>query len=403
MTEGIEFRQITADEFPEMARGMSRAIGFSPPSDDFFAVATKHYHPDRSVGGFDGGRLVGATYSHRYELTLPGGTLLVAGGVTNVFVASTHRRRGILNVLMRTQLEDLRERGEPVAILVASESVIYGRYGYGACEDLIEVEIDPRRGTLTHLPSTPGRVVGVDEETADKIFPDVYDRWRRGQPGAIIRDDASWEHWKRGRKVADESLLVYENESGEADGYARYKLQMRWDAGVPDHTVRVSDFVVCTEEARAGLYRTMLGVDLATTVAIGNVAVDDPIRWWLADPRQMKVKRFGDFLWLRPLNIEVLLGSRSYSADDRLVLGVTDAMFPDGAGAYAVSPDGCTRTDADPDIELDVGQLGAVSLGGRSFLELGRAGRITERTQGALHRADAMFAWSPRPWGNTYF
>ena len=33
--------------------------------------------------------------------------------------------------MMRRQLEDVNARGEPLAILWASEGAIYGRFGYG--------------------------------------------------------------------------------------------------------------------------------------------------------------------------------------------------------------------------------------------------------------------------------
>ena len=51
--------------------------------------------------------------------------------MTVVGVLPTHRRRGVLTEMMRTQLEDVRERGEPIAALWASEEVIYRRFGYG--------------------------------------------------------------------------------------------------------------------------------------------------------------------------------------------------------------------------------------------------------------------------------
>ena len=57
--------------------------------------------------------------------------MLPAAGVTFVAVLPTYRRRGVLSSLMRRQLADVRDRGEPLAILWASEAVIYGRYGYG--------------------------------------------------------------------------------------------------------------------------------------------------------------------------------------------------------------------------------------------------------------------------------
>ena len=68
---------------------------------------------------------------YSFQLSVPGQEVLPAAGVTCVAVLPTHRRRGVLSSLMRRQLADVRDRGEPLAILWASEAVIYGRYGYG--------------------------------------------------------------------------------------------------------------------------------------------------------------------------------------------------------------------------------------------------------------------------------
>jgi predicted acetyltransferase len=56
------------------------------------------------------------------------------------------------------------------------------------------------------------------------------------------------------------------------------------------------------------------------------------------------------------------------------------------------------RTDAAADIALDVAALGSVYLGGFTFTELARAGRLEEVRPGALARADALFRVDRRPW-----
>src|SRR5258708_11568280 len=90
---------------------------------------------DRSLAAFDAARPdagpVGATGIYTFGMTVPGGGLPPAG-VTMVGVLPTHRRRGILRAIMRRQIADIAARGEePIAALWASETPIYGRYGYG--------------------------------------------------------------------------------------------------------------------------------------------------------------------------------------------------------------------------------------------------------------------------------
>jgi predicted acetyltransferase len=88
----------------------------------------------------ENGVVVGGASAFDFQLTIPG-AIVPAAGVTIVGVLPTHRRRGILKELMRAQLDDVHERGEPLAVLWASEETIYGRYGYGMAAQCGEIEL----------------------------------------------------------------------------------------------------------------------------------------------------------------------------------------------------------------------------------------------------------------------
>src|SRR5437868_13738433 len=95
-------------------------------------------------GAFDDGRVVGGAGAFPLDLSVPGGSL-PCGGVTAVGVYPTHRRRGALRAMMRAQIDDIHERGEPIAALWASEAPIYGRYGYGLASFSGEIELIKER------------------------------------------------------------------------------------------------------------------------------------------------------------------------------------------------------------------------------------------------------------------
>src|SRR5689334_20136010 len=108
-----------------------QAAAFGEESWEWFAKAAEELMPlDRVLAAFDGGRAVGCAASWPLRMTIPGGEL-PAAGVTWVAVLPSHRRRGLLREFMRRQLDDLHARGEPLAVLTASEAAIYGRFGYG--------------------------------------------------------------------------------------------------------------------------------------------------------------------------------------------------------------------------------------------------------------------------------
>ena len=105
---------------------------------------------------FDGDAIVGGAGVFPFELSIPGGPLPCAG-VTVVGVLPTHRRRGILDRMMRAQLADVRERGEPLAALWASEETIYGRFGYGlAAQDAMIRALAAHAALRRELPAARG-------------------------------------------------------------------------------------------------------------------------------------------------------------------------------------------------------------------------------------------------------
>ena len=61
------------------------------------------------------------------------------------------------------------------------------------------------------------------------------------------------------------------------------------------------------------------------------------------------------------------------------------------------------RTTKEPDLTLEVPDLGAAYLGGVRFSTLARAGLVVEHTAGALARADQLFAAEPLPFAHTWF
>jgi len=56
-----------------------------------------------------------------------------------------------------------------------------------------------------------------------------------------------------------------------------------------------------------------------------------------------------------------------------------------------------TATQDAPDLTLDVRELGAAYLGGRSLTALASAGLIVEHRTGALLRASNAFGWPVAP------
>jgi predicted acetyltransferase len=200
---------------------------------------------------------------------------------------------------------------------------------------------------------------------------------------------------------------VYRDPDGTAEGYALYSLDEKWEGHHPASTLKVDDLVATTDDAYHALWRHVLEVDLVRTVKAGERPWREPLPWLLTDPRQVMTTSTNDFLWVRLVDVRAALASRRYATADRLVVEVVDAFRPDDGGRFALEggPDGasCKRVRTRPDLVLPTQVLGSSYLGEPAFADAAAAGRVEERTPGAVARAEAMFGWTPRPWCHTWF
>jgi predicted acetyltransferase len=422
-------RSITPDEYPKFWHAIHIPFGERPTerSLEIWRTACEFDRTLVTVDPEDGDRFVATAGAYSLELTLPGGALLPAAGVTWVGVLPTHRRQGLLTALMRRQLDDVSDRGEALAILNASESSIYARFGYGQASEATVLEIDRQHTAFAHRSLVspargsselaPGRVRVIDHEEALGLLPAVYDRVRRLQPGAVSRIPEYWtsslqDPYEPVDGFGPRYYVSYvSSASGTVDGAAHYRIKPYWDQGFPAHTLEVNELLAVTPSAYTELWRYLLSLDLVQTIRVLRRPVDEPVRWQLADPRRLRPTRITDELWVRLLDIEAALSARSYRTYDRLLFDVTDTFRPQVAGRYLLevgqSGAGCHRTASDTgthaDLTLDISDLSSTYLGGVSFSTLGRAGRVTEETPGALTRADLLFSTDRAPYCGTPF
>ena len=366
---------------------------------------------DRSLAAFDGDRVVGTGGAHSMDLTLPGLTTVPVGGLTAIGVLPTYRRRGILRAMIERHFEDVESRGEPLSVLNASESTIYSRFGYGAATWSSDLEIDTRVAALRDPPEAPGEVRMVDAGEGEKLLPEFYDRARRSQPGELTRKPEVWASYFQDppwfRHGASRHYDVVYEEAGRVEGWVSYRIEEQWVGPLPDNAVRVRELYALTPAARAALWRFTLGLDLASKVKMPNRPGHEPLGWLLADPRRLRVTHTHDDLWVRLLDLPVALAARRYAIEGRLVLQVADRMRPANDGRFALDagPDGasCQPSRDEPDLVLGVDALGAAYLGGARLSTMAAAGRVAERSPGALERADLLFSSNPPPWSTTSF
>jgi predicted acetyltransferase len=388
----IEIRSPSDDELEAAMRAGTASFGEQLNEGDV-ERHRKTMPPDRFIAAYDNGRPVGTAAACPFELTIPGGRLR-AGGVTWVGVLPSHRRRGILTQFMRYQFDDLHERGDPLAILWASESAIYGRFGYGISAPNASIDAERVRFRFRDDPGPTGAVRFVDADEAAEVLPPVYDRLRVEIPGMFSRPPEWWKHlrladpeaWRRG--AGPKFFAVYERD-GQAEGYAIYRVKDDWHQGIPQGQVRVHEAFGTSSGATREVWRFLFGIDLIARVQAQVFDLASPLPLMVADMRSLHLT-VGDGLWLRFVDVEAALRARAYAAAEPVVLEVRDELCPWNAGRFRVGA-GVERTEDAPDLELDVADLASAFLGAFDFHALARAERVTERTDGALAHATKLF------------
>jgi predicted acetyltransferase len=388
------------EEFGQAVLAIGQYFGLEP-TEERMERFSKNLPIERMHAAREDGRIVGGAGVFPFELTVPGGTVRAAG-VTVVGTYPTHRRRGVLRAMMRTQLDDVHERGEPVAYLWASEETIYGRFGYGMASLTGSFSL-PRDYAAFALPiERDGRIRLVEQDEALRTFPKIWEAVRRRIPGMLARTRNWWEfrslydspEWRDG--AGPKRFAVLERD-GRPEGYAIYRHKPKWEEGVSESELVVVEAIARDGAPTAELWRYLLDIDWAARITAELLPVDHPLFQLLATPRRMRF-RVGDGVWVRLVDVGEALSARTYRADGAVVFDVTDAFCPWNEGRWRVADGRAKRSRAASDLRCDVSALGAVYLGGFTFGQLARGGRVEELRRGAAARADAMFAYDRAPW-----
>jgi len=395
----VEIRVAEGDDVLRALAPISHYFGSAgtPPADHMESV-TRVLPEGRMLAALEGDAIVGGAGAFEFDLTIPGGPVPVSG-VTVVGVLPTHRRRGVLRELMRAQLDGVNQRGEPLAILWASEAGIYPRFGYGLASFSGDIEVHCAHSAYARPLEWGGRGRLVPLAEALEPVQDVYDRVAVETPGMLSRTREWWEarlltdpEWRRSGR-GEKACAVLELD-GRPEAYALYRLNFSFEGNISTGVTEVVEAVGSSPAATAAIWRFLLDVDWMQRVKAELLPLDHPLLHLVAELNRLHF-RVGDGIWVRLVDVGAALAARTYDGEGDVVIAVADAFCPWNDARFSL--DG-SKTTAPPDLRLDVDALGSAYLGGFTVGQLARAGRVEELTPGAVERADALFRTDRAPW-----
>ncbi|WP_374454644.1 GNAT family N-acetyltransferase [Nocardioides sp.] len=353
---------------------------------------------------FGAGPMPVATYASLDKTLNAGRELLPLRMVTDVTTSAAHRRRGLLRRMIEDDLADAAAQGVPMAALTASETTIYGRWGFGAATLRTGVEVDTSTGFSLRAFADTGRVELVEPADAWPHVKAVFDTFHARQRGSVewpvqYEDMHSaafdFESGGANRKLRG---AVHLDAAGAVDGFVLFKPGEK-------QTVKVEEMVALTPEAQLAFWSFLGHMDRVDKVTFNLFHPEDPLVWALTDMNRVKVTEVEEFLWLRVLDVPRCLAARPWAADGTVVLEVDDAQGH-ASGRYEVATAegvaAVSRTDRPVDVRLTAETLASLFLGEVEVRRMHHAGRL-EATEEAVARLAAMADLSDPPYSLTGF
>ena len=383
-------------------------------SDDGVAAFRRHRRADGATLGMvttEGpgleGRQVAAGLVWAPIRVNTGGNIVPVMAINTVAVRPTHRRRGLMRMMMDHHLRRARAEGFALAALSASEATIYGRFGFGVATRHVGWKIDTRCFAIRpDVVVAPGSLELADPPLDKNIFERLsagHQLTHRGAFSALgmhlAKADGTWDFDEQGpsRKLR---YLLHFDDSGTPDGFAEFK-HGGFENKQSDSPAPTAILSVCSPspEIDRALWQGLASFDLVEKLTYESAAPDDPLPSSLVDPWAIKQNVIRDGIWLRILDLEKAVADRGFESDGHVVIKVVDSMgFCEGAWCITVREGRgeAARTSLSPAVELGVDSLARLWFGDVTAVQLARSGLI-HGSPGSVQKLSRLFATAFRP------
>lgn len=397
----VEIRAATAAEMGDMGilGGYVYGGSFGDGPDNVIATANL---PEWTLCAWVDGALASMFTDIPFTMRANGNAMRLAG-VSTIGTQPEYRRRGLVRRIHTEAFERMRETGQPMAALWASQAAIYQRYGYALTTMLRRYTVDTVDIRFFDGDEGSGDVRRIPVEDAYDTIKGIYIRYIADRICYLHRAKALWLQNALEPVEADGPLwvAVSHDAAGAEQGYVIYTLR----AGKVDHPARpqeivVRDFVWLNQDAYRSLWSFLARHDLVGRVRYAGAPLDDPAEELFIEPRMLHAAdREG--AWFRCVDAPRALEGRGYGAEGELTLALAEdrlAPWNDGAWRLETSAEGgrVSPGKGRADIALDAKALASLWCGRHSATRLAAWGFV-EGDAAALAEADRLFATRHAP------
>ena len=391
----VEIRPLTAGEMGQLGELGGYVYGGSFGDGPDNVVATANL-PDWTLCALVDGKLVSSFTAIPFTMRANGNAVALAG-VSTVGTQPEYRRQGLLRRIQTQAFADMRDRGQSLAALWASQAAIYQRYGYAMTTVLRSYRVDTTDISFYDGDWGSGHIERLSVTDAFDVIKSIYIRFVENRTCYLHRSKALWLQ-NAMEEIEGQGPIhaaVHFDNEGTADGYTIYTLR----AGKVDHATRGQEIIVrdmawLSMAGYRSMWEWLKRHDLVGRVSYPTAAVDDPAVELFAEPRLLHgVDHEG--IWLRIVDATSALEDRAYSSEGEVSIGLTDdplTPWNNRSIRLEASPEGARVTPTkSSDLRTSVKALASLYSGFRTARQL-RAWGLIEGEDHAIDTADRLFA-----------
>ncbi|WP_266076994.1 GNAT family N-acetyltransferase [Haladaptatus caseinilyticus] len=319
-------------------------------------------------------------------------------GLSAVASPPESRRRGLVQQMLTDSLAEYRENEVYFSALWPFSSEFYRKYGWGTATKYTRYETTPDALTLDTESAGEFRRVEADDW---ELLVSAFDAHSERYALTIDRTEEWWRHRVFESWTKDPYVYAWmegdEESNGESEpnvavrGYLVYDIEETEDG----RKLNVRELAYTDEETYRHLLRFMRYHDSQ----VDSVVIQEPESTALLDlaanPRDVECNvRTGAMF--RLVDVSRALETISYpdGATGNIVLRVTDPLVDWNDGTFELDTEDivlCDRTDATPDVTLDVNTLSQLVAGYYSVDDAERFGSLIIESKDAHAHLGALF------------
>ncbi|MFC1895514.1 enhanced intracellular survival protein Eis [Thermodesulfobacteriota bacterium] len=359
-------------------------------------LVSRSTHPDWTLCAFVDGRMVTTFATIPFTVRL-NGMAAKLGGVSGIGTLPEWRRAGLVRQIMHRAIADMRDRGQSVAALWASQAAIYQRFGFALGAQMVRYTLDPRDIRFAGQRKASGMCRRHSLDEGFPIIRQVYIDFVSARTCYLHRSRALWNNNTLEERAAEGPIhlaVAYDTQQ-RPQGYMVYTMRFDKvaDAARP-HEMIIRDLAWLTQDAYLSLWEFVTRHDLVGRVRHDTAPLDDPAPELFEEPR-MLYPHITEGIWMRIIDVAQALQARGYTTAGHLVLEIVeDDMAEWNTNVFNLETDGetaqVTRTTDEPDIRLSIKALASLYSGFRTAQTLANWGLLAGSRHG-IETANHLF------------